>query len=994
MMTNLFTNISFTSGDASLPKDKSFDEQGNPAAEVFAGLLSAMSVNTPQPQQQIKTTDATLTETTNLIPKISGQEFENVLTMNYQSPVKADVSSLPFVTPNQAQPANNFDDATAKILNTKWFDVRSNDERQSAGQNVVSSSVTNNQSNEISNQPNVINNQPETPDIFQIPVEPLTKEIKNNPGFTIKNELAQSVDGAQALSQKFDSISQTFVQTVSEQKTKGNENPESDFKIYAPVRDAKTVMPDAPQVAPQATELMTDAPDVILMDAGNFAPAVTTETENQPNCFIRIEDMNPVDVPARATDRKDSGAEMKTLQGIIESLTEEIKPVAGNQPAPVIKEAPAKTNIQPEPLAKETAPQAYVQPQPSIKETNPKEATPKAETKPDNFVKNINTLLQTLVGNTNKIRPTVKEIKTVSDSPSNSNPIIKNEKIQADAPSTNITAAKEETTQKDLPTANIPFAAPITKQATRKSEEQVYVTGLEDSSTIDAAQPVKETIGSKQDVIQTDIEDSVKEPKPQIIAEQKTFTKTGEPTKETSTNNSYKTYNTQQTIKEPQPVSSPDKPVVKDGLKLKDAHLENAPIVKEGMTQKNTPLANASPFAAPIKPTRKYNDRLYGNAEPIKWPTQKDPPDETVKPMPAVDDPTVRPTKGGQGGQDETFFQDAPIKTPKPTKYSPVAVDIPVKPKIEPKYDDSVNTIRERDAAVETEKAAVITNVVESTAPPSLLAQSKQFLSDLRKNSKKGFASELGESENENSSDIKTISDKSAPRTVTERIGLTPEQSRIAEDKTQTRKDVPEISFAAVNQSSAEKEENKFSKETSSKLKLDGNDLNVRTESFDSKMEAANFNREALRSDVRKSILTQTTAALVSEVKNLSSHQEVRSLHLRLNPESLGTVDLKVQSDDRGNLSASLTTEHQVAHKALSEGITQLRHELEQAGVQISSLNVNIQQHSNSNANAQHQQNRQESFRNDTAFGLSASDETQPNNQRSDDDDRLFSARA
>lgn len=972
MMTNLFTNISFSSGDASLPKEKSSDEQGNPAAEVFAGLLSAMSVNTPQPQPQIKITDATVAENTSLIPKISGQEFENVLTMNYQSPAKTDVSLIPFATPNQIQPANNFDDTSAKILNAKWFDVSAIDEQQSTGQNIVS--------------PNVINNQSETPNTFQMPIELLTKRMKNNPEPTVKVEASQAVESVQIPCQKFDSISRTFVQNISEQKPKDNLNPEAEIEIYAPVNDTKTVLSEKVlSNAPQVAKEIPDTPDVILMDAGNFAPTVPSETENQSNCFIRIEDMNLADIPTRATDgKKDSGAQTKTLQSVIESFTDEIKPEAGNQPVAVTKDATPKAYIQPETLTKETAPKPNVQPEPVIKETNPK-----AENKPESFVKNINTILQTLIGNTNKIHPTVKEIKTMSDSPSDSNPIIKDENIQVDSTLTNIPVVKEEAAQKDSSPTNVSFAAPITKQATRKSDEQVYATGKEDSSAVDDVQTPEKVVVSKQDVIQTDVENSVKETLPQAITEQKTFTKTDEVAQENSTNNSYKPYSTQQTIKEPQPVTPPDKPVVKDGLKLKDAHLENAPIVKPGLTKKNTSLANA-PFAAPIKQTRKYNDRLYGNPEPIKLPTQKDSPDETVKPMPAVYEPTVRPTKGRQ---DETFFQDGTIKPIKPTKYSPVAVDIPVKPKIEPQYDDSINTVRERNAEVETEKSAVITNVVEATAPPSLLAQSKQFVSELGKKSKKSFASELGESENENITDVKSAG-KSAPETVTERVGLTFEQSRFAEDKTQTRKDVPEISFKSVNQSSPEKEENKFSKETSSKLKLEGNDLNIKTESFDSKMEAANFNRESQRSDIRKSILTQTAAALASEVKNLSPHQEVRSLHLRLNPESLGTVDLKVQSDDKGNLSASLTTEHQVAHKTLSEGITQLRHELEQAGVQISNLNVNIQQHSNSNANAQHQQNRQEFSNNESAFGLSASDETQPNNTRSDDDDRLFSARA
>jgi flagellar hook-length control protein FliK len=144
---------------------------------------------------------------------------------------------------------------------------------------------------------------------------------------------------------------------------------------------------------------------------------------------------------------------------------------------------------------------------------------------------------------------------------------------------------------------------------------------------------------------------------------------------------------------------------------------------------------------------------------------------------------------------------------------------------------------------------------------------------------------------------------------------------------------------------------------------------------------------------VRKSILTQTAAALVSEVKNFSDNQEVRSLHLRLNPEKLGTVDLKIQSDDKGNLTASITTEHETARHTLSEGIAQLRHELEQAGFQISNLNVNIQQHQGSNTQAGGQQ-KQESSNRESAFGLAASDDTQNNTESDDDSDRLFSKRA
>lgn len=102
----------------------------------------------------------------------------------------------------------------------------------------------------------------------------------------------------------------------------------------------------------------------------------------------------------------------------------------------------------------------------------------------------------------------------------------------------------------------------------------------------------------------------------------------------------------------------------------------------------------------------------------------------------------------------------------------------------------------------------------------------------------------------------------------------------------------------------------------------------------------AAVNTESLAQTARQ-IAEQVAEPAVNLYEKMSD-RESRTMHLRLRPDSLGQVDVQLTRGDGGRLSARLTADHDLAHRALSEGINHLREALEQAGLQVERLDVSV----------------------------------------------------
>jgi hypothetical protein len=84
-----------------------------------------------------------------------------------------------------------------------------------------------------------------------------------------------------------------------------------------------------------------------------------------------------------------------------------------------------------------------------------------------------------------------------------------------------------------------------------------------------------------------------------------------------------------------------------------------------------------------------------------------------------------------------------------------------------------------------------------------------------------------------------------------------------------------------------------------------------------------------------------------SAAKNLNGH---RSIKLKLYPEELGTVEIRLETDSNGALQAHLITETAEAKQVLSENLPQLHQQLQHAGWQVERLDVAYQPNSFSSA--------------------------------------------
>ncbi len=83
----------------------------------------------------------------------------------------------------------------------------------------------------------------------------------------------------------------------------------------------------------------------------------------------------------------------------------------------------------------------------------------------------------------------------------------------------------------------------------------------------------------------------------------------------------------------------------------------------------------------------------------------------------------------------------------------------------------------------------------------------------------------------------------------------------------------------------------------------------------------------------------------ISEYTKLSVTPETTSLEMQLNPANLGKVYLQISTTKDGNVSATLTTQNEVVREALEAQAAELRQNLNQQGVKVTSIEVTVSTH-------------------------------------------------
>jgi hypothetical protein len=144
----------------------------------------------------------------------------------------------------------------------------------------------------------------------------------------------------------------------------------------------------------------------------------------------------------------------------------------------------------------------------------------------------------------------------------------------------------------------------------------------------------------------------------------------------------------------------------------------------------------------------------------------------------------------------------------------------------------------------------------------------------------------------------------------------------------------------------------------------------------------------------KESVATQVSHAMTQLADAGLAHREQRSIRIRLRPEELGEVEIKITTDDRGHLNAHISVEQDFTRRAIEDGLNHLRETMQQAGVNIGEINVSISQLTSGGAGAHTESHSQ------TAVGqqLSAT-HTSPSSDENagggeSNEERLLSVRA
>ena len=145
-----------------------------------------------------------------------------------------------------------------------------------------------------------------------------------------------------------------------------------------------------------------------------------------------------------------------------------------------------------------------------------------------------------------------------------------------------------------------------------------------------------------------------------------------------------------------------------------------------------------------------------------------------------------------------------------------------------------------------------------------------------------------------------------------------------------------------------------------------------------------------------QTVTAQIAHALTEAVREVSTRREARSVRLRLHPEELGEVQISVTIDGKGRLSAQITAEHDLTRRAIAGGLDHLRDHLGRAGVDLTSLDINLSQQAGtetgtpSNTSSQQEITRAAAAANATVSSETSAGDDQP----STEEERLLSLRA
>ncbi len=142
-------------------------------------------------------------------------------------------------------------------------------------------------------------------------------------------------------------------------------------------------------------------------------------------------------------------------------------------------------------------------------------------------------------------------------------------------------------------------------------------------------------------------------------------------------------------------------------------------------------------------------------------------------------------------------------------------------------------------------------------------------------------------------------------------------------------------------------------------------------------------------------MLSQTADAVISMAERVARH-ETRRLDIKLTPDDLGEIQVRLTRDADGKLSAMMLADRESTRHTLANGVDLLRGALERAGVVVDRLDVNVGAGTGQNAAAgdngfgSHQEQARSHARDDD-YEMHRRPTGSAN---ADDDDRLLSIRA
>ncbi|MBX5477567.1 MAG: flagellar hook-length control protein FliK [Pyrinomonas methylaliphatogenes] len=136
----------------------------------------------------------------------------------------------------------------------------------------------------------------------------------------------------------------------------------------------------------------------------------------------------------------------------------------------------------------------------------------------------------------------------------------------------------------------------------------------------------------------------------------------------------------------------------------------------------------------------------------------------------------------------------------------------------------------------------------------------------------------------------------------------------------------------------------------------------------------------------------QQIAAQIVAAARETIQTRPRSLEIQLHPAELGRVHAVLQRDEEGRLSATLTVETESAHHALNSGVEELRHALEQAGINTDRIEVVMSAPSYSSP--EQQQPKEERRSTDYFYRKDSLSPEKTESSNATTDDRLISLRA